>query len=164
MTTSTQGGGNNTHRKHKTSKHNKTHAEEKKKKKKKSAAPPHLNWCLRSLGMCARYPVPFFWLPSRLRKFLRGMDHQPSRGVNSTKFLYYYLNTPTFWERGYPMRKHTQSRGGDPPSCTGQPRLGYLKLLCGPPRPPISLCHQPRRRPPVRLSGLGQQELVGACR
>ena len=67
MTTSTQGG-NNTHRKHKTSKHNKTHAEGKKKKK-KSAAPPHLNRCLRSLGMCARYPVPFFGCLLALENF-----------------------------------------------------------------------------------------------
>ena len=39
---------------------------------------------------------------------------------------------------------------GDLSSCTGQPRLGYLNLMCGPPRPPTSPCHQPRKRPRPR--------------
>ena len=56
--------------------HNKTHAKKKKKKK----VQLHPTW-IGALGMCPRYPVPFLaaFLPCKI--FLRGMDHQPSRGV-----------------------------------------------------------------------------------
>ena len=89
--------------------------------------------------MCPRYPVPCLaaFLPW---KFLRGMEHQPSGGGYSTNVVFILLSQHTnFLRKGYPRWKHTQSRGGDPPSCTGQPRLGYLNLMGGPPRP----FHQP---------------------
>ena len=95
----------------------------------------HPTW-IGALGMCLRYPVPCLaaFLPW---KFLRGMDHQPNGGGYSTNVVFILLSEHTnFLRKGYPRRKHTQSRGGDPPSCIGQPRLGYLNLMCGPPRPP----------------------------
>ena len=140
------------------SQNNKTHTQKKK-------VQLHPTW-IGALGMCLRYPVPCLaaFMPW---KFLRGMDHQPSGGGYSTNVVFILLSEHTnFFRKGYPRRKHIQSRGGDPPSCIGQPRLGLLEFTVWPPQPPppppppppISPCHQLRRRPPVRLSGLGQQE------
>ena len=79
MTTYTQEGGNNTRGKHKTTKHTHTHTQ----------MQLHPTW-IGALGMCPRYPVPCLaaFLPW---KFLRGMDHQPSRGDYSTKCCFYII-------------------------------------------------------------------------
>ena len=158
MTTSTQGGGNNTHRKHKTSKHNKAHAEGNKKKK-KSAAPPHLNRCrcLRSLGMCARYPVPFFGCLLALENFWGAWTTKQAEVLIQQSFYIIIWTYQLFEKGGIPCGSIPRAEEETPHPAQGSPARVTWIYYVAPHDPPSAFAIS-------RLSGLGQQELVGACR